>query len=134
MREQILDEIRKFTSANGGRVPRARIFERETGIRESAWRGVFWARWGDAVKEAGFKPNVKQGRIEEEVFLAKIAEACRHFGKFPTAMELRMFQKREDNFRTLKASQDSSDRLSISPTGSLSGQKPMTTAPTLLRC
>jgi hypothetical protein len=67
---------------------------------------VFWARWSDAVKEAGLEPNIKQGRIEEEFFLTKIAEACRHFGKFPTAMELRMFQKQDDNFPTSKASQD----------------------------
>lgn len=103
MREQILNEIRKFAQANDGRVPGVRIFERETGIRESAWRGVLWARWGDAVKEAGLEPNVKQGRIEEDFFLAKIAVACRHFGKFPTAMELRMFQKQDDNFPNVKS-------------------------------
>jgi hypothetical protein len=103
MREQILNEIRKFALANDGRVPGVRIFERETGIREGAWRGVYWARWSDAVKEAGLEPNVKQGKIEEEVLLTKIAEACRHFGKFPTAMELRMFQKQDDNFPHVKS-------------------------------
>ena len=103
MREQILSEIRKFAAANGGRVPGVRIFERETGIREGAWRGVLWARWGDAVKEAGLEPNVKQGKFEEEFFLTKIAEACRHYGKFPTAMELRMFQKKDDQFPNVKS-------------------------------
>ena len=103
MREQILNEIRKFALANDGRAPGVRVFERETGIREGAWRGVFWARWGDAVKEAGLEPNVKQGRIEEEFFLTKIAEACRYFRKFPTAMELRMFQKQDDNFPNVKS-------------------------------
>jgi Meiotically up-regulated gene 113 len=103
MREQILNEIRKFALANDGRVPGVRIFERTTGIRESAWRGVLWARWGDAVKEAGLEPNVKQVRIEEDFFLTKLAEACRHFGRFPTAMELRMFQKQADNFPSVKS-------------------------------
>jgi hypothetical protein len=103
MREQILNEIRKFALTNDGRVPGVRIFERATGIRESAWRGVLWARWGDAVKEAGLEPNVKQVRIEEDFFLTKIAKACRHFGKFPTAMELRMYQKQDDNFPNVKS-------------------------------
>lgn len=103
MREQILNEIRKFALTNGGRVPGVRIFERATGIREAAWRGVLWARWGDAVKEAGLEPNVKQGRLEEDFFLTKIAEACRHYGKFPTAMEFRMFQKQDGNFPNVKS-------------------------------
>lgn len=92
MREKILSEIRKFAAANGGRAPGAGTFERETGIRQSAWRGVLWARWGGAVKEAGLEPNQKQGKIEEEFLLTKLAEACRHFGRFPTAMESACFK------------------------------------------
>ena len=69
MRERILDEIRKFALANDGRVPGVRTFERETGIREGSWRGVLWARWSDAIREAGLEPNAKQGRIEEEFHL-----------------------------------------------------------------
>ena len=64
---------------------------------------MHWARWGDAVREAGYEPNVKQEKFEEEFFLAKIAEACRHYGKFPTAMELRMFQKTDDKFPNTKS-------------------------------
>jgi hypothetical protein len=90
MRKQILDEIRKLAVENGGKPPGVRVFERETGIREGAWRGVYWVRWNDAVREAGFEPNIKQEKLEEQVFLIKLAEACRHFSKLPTAMEFRM--------------------------------------------
>lgn len=103
MREHILNEIRKWASANDGRTPGVRIFERVTGIREGAWRGVYWARWGDAIREAGLQPNEKQGKHSEEFFLTKIADACRHYQKFPTAIELRMFQKIDGDIPSEKA-------------------------------
>jgi Meiotically up-regulated gene 113 len=103
MREQILKEIRKLAAENGGQTPGVRLFEHETGIREGAWRGVYWVRWSEAVKEAGFEPNAKQGRYEESFLLKKLAEACRHFGKFPTGMELRMYQKKDAEFPSVKS-------------------------------
>ena len=102
MREQILSEIRKLAAENAGKPPGSRVFERETGIRESAWRGVYWARWGDAVREAGLEPNAKQGKYETEFFLIKLAEACRHHGKLPTAMELRMYKRIDAKFPDVK--------------------------------
>lgn len=102
MRDQILSEIRKLAADNGGKPPGVRAFERETGIREGAWRGVYWVRWGDAVREAGFEPNVKRGKFEDEFFLIKLAEACRHFGKLPTAMELRMYKRVDPEFPNVK--------------------------------
>jgi hypothetical protein len=52
----ILDEIRRTAVANGGEALGWRRFEAETGIRLSDW-SRFWARWGDAIREAGLKPN-----------------------------------------------------------------------------
>jgi hypothetical protein len=74
------------------------LFERETGISESAWFGRYWARWGDAVAEAGFTPNTKKQRHEEQFVFEKLAQACRHFGRMPVAMELRLYKKIDTEF------------------------------------
>jgi hypothetical protein len=64
----------------------------------SAWRGVYWARWNDAVAEAGLEPNTKTVRFDEQFVLGKIAESCRHFGKMPTFMEFRIYRKTHPDF------------------------------------
>jgi hypothetical protein len=49
----ILQEIKRTTQANGGTPLRKLQFESETGIKRYDWFGVYWARWSDAVREAG---------------------------------------------------------------------------------
>lgn len=98
MRAQIINEIRRLAKANGGRAPGFRLFEKETGIRESAWRGVYWARWSEAIVEAGFKPNTAPPKLTEQFILEKISEACRHFGRIPSAMEFRMYGRTHEDF------------------------------------
>jgi hypothetical protein len=56
-KQHILDEIKRTAAANG-KLPLGKAkFLRETGIKESDWGGIYWARWGDALREAGFEPN-----------------------------------------------------------------------------
>jgi hypothetical protein len=49
----ILQEIKRTTQANGGTPLRKIEFESETGIKRYHWFGVYWARWSDALREAG---------------------------------------------------------------------------------
>jgi hypothetical protein len=94
-KDLILAEIRRTADANGGRpLGRAR-FAAETGIRESDWSGRFWARWNDALAEAGFPPNELQGRTPDDELLARLAEEVRRLGRLPTRAELRL-RRRED--------------------------------------
>lgn len=98
MRQKILDEIRRLTEASGGQPPGRKTFEQDTGIRPSAWLGVFWARWGDAVAEAGFNPNAASPRTGDEFFFEKMVQACRHYGRVPTAPEFRLYRKIDQSF------------------------------------
>lgn len=98
MREQILGEIRRLANTSGGRSPGRRVFERETGIRESEWRGIYWARWGDALTEAGLSPNEKQGRTDTDHLLESLAVAFRHYGRVPTWMDLRLYRTVDPTF------------------------------------
>ena len=91
MRERVIEEIRRLAAANGGRPPGRQVFEAETGIRYAEWYGVHWARWGDALAEAGFAPNGIQGKFDRDDLLRQISEACRHFQRVPSDGELRLY-------------------------------------------
>jgi hypothetical protein len=97
MREQILTEIRRL-AAEVGAPPGREAFERAAWIRPASWLGVYWARWGDALKEAGYEPNAFQGRVEEQHLLRSFAEAVRRFRKIPTHAQVRMFGKSKPDF------------------------------------
>lgn len=98
MREHIINEIKRLAAANEGRPPGSRQFTTQTGIRETGWRGVYWARWGDALKEAGFTPNTKQEALGEQFLFKKLADACRHYQRIPTPMELRLYHRVDPEF------------------------------------
>ena len=76
---------------------------RERGIRESAWFGIYWPRWGDALIEAGFTPNTPPERLDEGHVFSKLAAACRHFGRFPVTKEMRMYKKVDADFPNEKS-------------------------------
>ncbi|MBV9983458.1 GIY-YIG nuclease family protein [Bradyrhizobium sp.] len=103
MRDQILAEIRKLAAANNGKAPGTRMFESQTGIGEAAWRGRYWARWGDALVEAGFAPNAWQGKHESELVFQKFVEVCRHCGRIPTVDEIKMYGRGREGFPHAKA-------------------------------
>ncbi len=97
MREKILAEIKRLAAENGV-PPGKKIFAKQIGIREHQWSGVLWARWSDALAEAGFEKNVLQARFATEDVLAKILEACRHYGRVPTSAEMRLYRTKHSSF------------------------------------
>lgn len=95
-KEHILSEIRRTAEENGGAPLGSGRFEKETGIRSADWRGRFWARWGDALREAGLDPNEFKQRFSDDAVLEKLVAEIRHFGRMPTTAELRL-RRREDS-------------------------------------
>ena len=93
MQGHILAEIRRLTAENDGAPIGQRTFENKTGIKQSQWRGKFWARWGDAVAEAGFPPNTANPSLNPATVLDCIADACRHYRRFPTDSEWKLYAR-----------------------------------------
>jgi hypothetical protein len=101
-KDQILNEIRRTAEANGG-IPLGRqTILKEAGIKESHWKGKFWARWGDAVIEAGYLPNTLQEAIADEVLLEKYALLTIELGHLPTNPELSLKGRTDSDFPSSK--------------------------------
>lgn len=89
-KRSILREIQRTAAENGGRPLGRRQFENVTRIPYAAWHGKYWARWGDAVAEAGLERNALRTAIDTSVLLLHLAGLVRELGRFPTNGELRM--------------------------------------------
>lgn len=97
-KEHILQEIRRTAKANGGKpLGRGRFF-RETGIKEYDWLGKYWARWSEAVREAGFTPNQLQGSYDVATLIEKYIELARELGRLPVPSEMRLKIRRDPSF------------------------------------
>lgn len=97
-RDGILREIRRTARANDGRPLGLKTFERETGIRYHDWFGKYWKSWGDAVREAGLKPNALNSRISDDELLKRYAELAKELGKVPVKGDLRLKRQADSTF------------------------------------
>lgn len=95
-KEQILAAIRRLANQNDV-PPGIQRFESETGVREHEW-GKYWARWGDALTEAGFKPNDWTSAYPEEQLLGRLASFAMEIGHFPVTRELRLKANSDPTF------------------------------------
>ena len=96
LRQGILTEIQRLAASAGGQPPGQVVFESETGISQGKWRGVFWARWSDALKEAGFEPNEWNSKKDTKAILESFAELTLKLGHIPTKSEIDLM-RRQDN-------------------------------------
>ena len=87
-KKHIIDEIIRTAKENNGISLGRMKFGRVTGIKDSDWRGKYWARWSDAVKEAGHKPNKMICAYDENLLIEHVISLIREKGIFPTSSEL----------------------------------------------
>lgn len=97
-KQHIIDEIIRTAEKNGGRPLGVKRFFSETGIKQSDWYGKYWARWGDAVKEAGYLPNELQGAFDSDWLIEQLITFIKELGRFPASGDLRMREKTNSTF------------------------------------
>jgi Meiotically up-regulated gene 113 len=81
-RARIVVAIQKLGAANGGIAPGKIAFHRAAGFPREAWR-KHWFTWGDAVREAGCRPNDPTPPLDEEKMLAQFAALARDLKRIP---------------------------------------------------
>ncbi len=96
-KDEILTEIKRITEKDGSPPGRQR-FEKLTGIPMHVWYGNFWARWGDALNEAGFTPNQLQGASDTEALIQKYLKLVDSLGRVPTDGDIRLESKNNAEF------------------------------------
>jgi hypothetical protein len=101
-RQHILAEIRRLAKANG-KPPGVRLFESETGIKESDWFPDLWLRWGDALQEAGFDRNTMVEALGDDVMLEQYARLAQRLSHLPLQGEIIRESKANPHFPSEKA-------------------------------
>lgn len=92
-KQEIIDEIKRTAMQNGGVPLGAAKFFSITGIKESTWVGKYWARWSDAVREAGFIPNKMKEGYDSVALIEILVPLIRKLGRFPTANDMRLWNR-----------------------------------------
>jgi hypothetical protein len=101
-KHHILSEIKRTAGENGGVPLGIDRFSQETGIKYHDWFGKYWARWGDAVKEAGFAPNKLTEGYDEDLLLGKYASLIRELGRIPVRGEIGLKRRADASFPSEK--------------------------------
>lgn len=97
-KQAILAEIRRTTAHNGGKPLGRDRFLAATGIRAADWEGRYWARWSDAVKEAGFDPNSLNASLDRDFVLEQYVGLIRKLQRVPVKHEFRMESRNNPSF------------------------------------
>lgn len=92
-KEQIVAEIKRIAAKHSGQPPGIRSFGTESGLSKSSWEGMYWSKWSDALAEAGFMPNQRNQKFEDDEIFELLVSACRHYGRRPSLADMRLFRR-----------------------------------------
>ncbi len=95
----IVAEIKRL--AADGEAPGRLRLEAEAGIKPYHWKR-HWARYSDAVKEAGFSPNSLSEPYSDETLILHIVAVARDIGGFPTEGDLLVRRTSDPQFPSAK--------------------------------
>jgi Meiotically up-regulated gene 113 len=96
-RDEILAQIRSIATTDGA-APGSQRFHKITGLNKNDWYGRYWARWGDAVEEAGLSANSFQAVFDKNAILIAYIDLIKQLGKIPTEGELRLAKRSKSDF------------------------------------
>lgn len=96
-KDDILKEIKRTAKENGGRPLGVKAFRRATDI-SPFYISKHWAKFSDALEEAGFSPNKPWTRFPDELLIKKTIEKIRKYGRYPTLGELFVEFNKGDDF------------------------------------
>jgi len=97
-KEYILKEIIRTTHENNGVPLGIQRFSKITGITTNDWLGRYWARWGDALTEAGYAPNKMISALNEGELIDKVVSFIRELGRLPTTQEVHLKARNTPGF------------------------------------
>ena len=89
-KDHIISEIRRTAHENGGVALGMEKFADVTGISVGLWRGKFWRRWSEAVRDAGLVENKLREAHPREFLVECLARLTRKNARFPTYADVRM--------------------------------------------
>src|SRR6185312_10528002 len=100
-KQQIINEIHR--TAINGKAAGYRRFAAETSIKVNDWRGRYWARWSDALQEAGYSQNEWKFTHDESFLFDCLLGLVRKLQKYPTQAEIKLERRIDPNFPGLRA-------------------------------
>ena len=89
-KQQIITEIQRLAAARGGRIS-IRAFCDESGMKEYQILGTRWAKWNDALAEAGVNTgSFFQPKTEDMAVLEAFVQLVKRLNRWPTQTDLQM--------------------------------------------
>ena len=96
-KEQIIAELKRTATENGGKSLGRDRFSKDTGISENQIH-KHWPTFSAAQFEAGLAPNTLQKAYEKDFLLESLVLLIREINKFPTVANLIMKSNHDKNF------------------------------------